>query len=174
NLPEPLAKQASEPTSLRLDFAVGSERVDIEGNLGATRRFAIALEKRDDRLELARGALAFGGSLPEPPAAGLGIYGNVRRLDVDEWAALLESRAAARAPDDRRARGIDELVAEVRLDIGDLAAFGQEVGAAHLGVQRGDTAWQIDIDSGQIAGSVRVPRDLRGRPAIVEIGRAHV
>ncbi|MGB7214000.1 MAG: YhdP family protein [Gammaproteobacteria bacterium] len=167
NLPEPFAKQASEPTSLQLDFAVAPRRLDIEGNYGATRRFAISLEKRDDRLELARGALAFGGSLPEPPAAGLGIYGNVRRLDVDEWAALLKARSAARAGGGRRARGIDELLAEVRLDIGDLAAFGQEVGAAQLDVRRGDTAWLIDIDSAQVAGSVRVPRDLRGRPAIV-------
>src|SRR5690606_41380411 len=98
--------------------------------------------------------------LPELLAAGSGIYGNVCRVGAEEWAALLKAWSAARAGGSGRARGLDELLAEVRLDIGDLAAFGQEVGAAQLDVRRGDTAWMIDIDSAQVAGSVR------------EIGRA--
>src|SRR5690606_25066168 len=47
-LPEPFAKQASEATSLQVDFALGSGRLDVEGNVGATRRFVIAFEERGD------------------------------------------------------------------------------------------------------------------------------
>ena len=168
NLPEPFAKQASEPTSLQLDFTLGPARLDIEGNIGATRRFVMALEERAGGLALAHGALAFGGSLPEAPsAAGIGIYGSVRRLDIDEWTALLRSRGRGTGGVGRTGLGLGELLAEARLEVGDLAVFGHEVGAARLGVRRDDTEWRIEIDSTPVAGSVRVPRDLRGRPAIV-------
>src|SRR5690606_38091075 len=133
------------------------------------RRFVLALVPGDDGYELERAAHALGGALPVPGAAGgLGGYGSVPELDFDAWAALVRRPAGARrASRGLAASGLGELFVEAELDIGDFSAFGQQIGAAELRVRRGDGSWRIGIDSAPVAGTITVPRDLTGRPAIV-------
>src|SRR5690606_21398267 len=168
-LPEPFSKAAGEPTGLELEVLLGARGLDVQGYVGATRRFVLSMVPGDDGFELEGASLALGGALPvAPPEGGLGIYGTVARLDFDAWAALVRrapGRPAARArlADSR----LGNLFAEAELEIGDFTAFGQQLGAARLAVERDEHAWRIDIASAPVAGSISVPRDLRGRPPIV-------
>lgn len=168
-LPEPFNKAAGEPTSLELELALGARGLDVSGYVGATRRFVLSMVPGDDGFELEAAALALGGALPVARAdGGLGVYGKVPKLDFDAWAALVRpaaGRATSRAS--LAESGLGEIFAEAELEIGQFTAFGQEVGAARLDVRRTDAEWLIDIASGPVDGSIRVPRDSSGRPAIV-------
>lgn len=169
NFPEPFRKPAADPTNLKLDFAIDAERVDVTGHLGANRRAVMAFRPGDDGFELKQGAVTFGGDgPPERAEPGLGVYGSLPRLDVDAWLALIR-------PTGGRARERDEFAAgllggaftEAQLEVSDFAAFGQHVGAAQLDVRRDDQEWRIQIEAHPVAGTVRVPRNVDGRPRIV-------
>lgn len=167
-LPEPFNKEAGEPTGLELELALDDDGLDVSGYVGATRRFVMSLTPGDDGFELERAALALGGALPVARTeGGLGVYGSVPKLDFDAWAALVRPKAGNRPRTVLARSGLGELFAEAELDIGDFTAFGQQVGAARLAVRRGDTAWQIDIASAPVDGTISVPRRFTGRPAIV-------
>ncbi|HEX6993881.1 MAG TPA: YhdP family protein [Gammaproteobacteria bacterium] len=168
-LPEPFNKAAGEPTGLELELALGASGLDVRGYVGATRRFVLSMVPGDDGFELEGAALALGGALPVARAdGGLGVYGTVPELDFDAWAALVRPATGRTASGAGLAEsGLGEIFAEAELDIGDFTAFGQQIGAARLEVRRTDAEWLIDIASAPVDGSIRVPRDLRGRPAIV-------
>ena len=167
-LPEPFNKAAREPTSLELELALHASGIDVEGYVGATRRFVLSMVPGDDGFELEAAALALGGALPVARAeGGLGVYGTVPKLDFDAWAALVRPAGSATSRASLAESGLGEIFAEAELEIGDFTAFGQQIGAARLDVKRTDAEWLIDISSKPVAGSIRVPRDLRGRPPIV-------
>lgn len=167
-LPPPFRKEAAEPTGLELELAFGAGGLDARGHVGATRRFELSLAAGNDGLELEHAVLALGGAVPAARAyGGLGVYGTVPKLDFDAWAALVRQRPdAAGRPSSLAASRLGDLFAEAELDVGDFTAFGQQVGAARLSVQRAPDEWRIDIDSSPVAGVFRVPRRLAGRPAI--------
>ena len=175
-LPEPFAKAAGDATNLRLDFTVGAERMDVEGHVGPTRRFALRFAGGDTGLALERGTLRLGGGLPELRASsGLTVYGAVPALHFDDWAAMVragrESEQGAALADS----GLGELFNEAELDVADFSVFGQQLGASRLSVRRGVNEWLIDVDSAPVAGTIAIPRDLRGRPPIVaEMGRLYL
>ena len=167
-LPEPFSKAPGEPTSLELELSLGASGLDVQGHVGATRRFVLSMAPADDGFELEAGALALGGALPVARAAGgLAVYGSVSKLDFDAWTALVRPGSANASRASLAESGLGELFAEADLDIGDFTAFGQQVGAARLAVDRMQDEWRIDIDSGPVAGTITVPRDLGGRPPIV-------
>src|SRR5690606_29956243 len=154
---------------LELELELGAGGLDVQGYVGATRRFMLSMAPGDDGFELVGASLGLGGVLPvAPPEGGLGVYGTVPKLDFDAWAALVRpapgsSAARARLADSR----LGDLFAEAELEVGDFTVLGQQLGAARLAVERDARAWRIDIASAPVAGSISVPRDLRGRPPIV-------
>jgi uncharacterized protein YhdP len=128
-LPAPLAKEPGEPTNVLLDFAFPAQGgLTIDGNLGATRRLALRYSRGPLGLEFDRGAVQLGGDPPVLPSApGLVVRGNVPAFDLDEWLALAD------APSRDRTR---TLLAGAELEIGDFAAFGQQLGATRLDAHR--------------------------------------
>ncbi len=166
-LPTPFRKEPGEPTGLELELVFGAGGLEARGHVGATRRFDFALAAGDDGLELEHAVLTLGGASPAAPVdGGLAVYGTVPKLDFDAWAALVRAHGSSGQPSGLAASGLGKLFVEAQLDVGDFTAFGQQVGAARLAVQRAATEWQIDIDSAPVAGVFRVPRHLAGRPAI--------
>ena len=166
--PPPLAKPPGEPVNLRLAFEVdGSRALVIDGNLGASRRFDFRLDRRDDRFALSRGALAFGGDDPVLPLRdGIVVHGRVPSLQLDQWLSL------GRSANVQQAR---PLFYSADLEIGEFGAFGQQLGTTTLAVGRGDRVWDIEIESGAIAGRVEVPQALRSRsPIIADMDRVYL
>jgi uncharacterized protein (TIGR02099 family) len=159
-LPEPLAKAPDEPTNLALDFRfLSGEHLDVTGNLGATRRFALGFDIDNDTFEFSRGAVAFGGEEPRLPVQqGLLVAGRIGKVELDPWLRLAGATGIGRA-------GPVFLGADV--DIADLHAYGQQLGATSLRVERGPDAWQIDIGSEAIAGQITVPRSIQADDPVV-------
>jgi uncharacterized protein (TIGR02099 family) len=157
--PEPLAKAPAEPTNLSLDFdfAAGG-RLEVAGNVGATRRFALSFDRSAEGLEFARAAVRFGGGEPVLPIQpGVLVDGQIETLALDEWFALADRTGIGQV--EQRFLGAD-------LTIADFSVFRQQLGASRLTVQRGNDAWRIDIGSEPISGRIVVPRGTNPRAPI--------
>lgn len=167
--PEPLAKLPADATSFQVDLIFPqSERVDIEGNLGAANRFAFSLANRPDELELLRGSVRFGGSYPLLPSTdGLDIRGSLGQVRLDDWLNFFE--------DITTGASADATLSNVDLEFADFSGFGQRLGATTLTVQRQPPEWIVDIDSEPVSGHVVMPLDLRTREQIrATMTRLHI
>ena len=158
--PEPFAKQPGEPENLGLVFEFpGGSRLRVDGNLGASRRFAFDYLDGPQGYRLTRGAVQFGGEQPVLPSAdGLTVNGSLPVLDVGAWLALSETFDTEPA---------EALFTSGELELAELFALGQELGSSTLGARRDGESWQVDVDSEAIAGSLSIPRELALRPQIV-------
>jgi len=166
--PEPLAKTPSEAMNMRLEFSFAAgNRLEVSGNLGASRRFALDFEAGDDGLAFSSGAVQFGGDEPRLPIQpGIIVGGLVESLALDEWLDVAGNTELGRA-------GTSFLGAD--LEIGEFRAFGQQLGATDLRVTRGTDAWSIDLASEAIAGEILVPSDGSDRkPIVADMSRVYL
>ena len=159
--PTPFEKAPGDPSNLRLAIALPrGGGLEIEGNLGATRRLVLRFAAEGGRLRLERGAVSFGGDAPRlPQQPGLAVTGTLPALNVGEWLALLRASG-----DGARS---DPLIAGVQLEVAELAAFGQQLGTSMLDVRRDGEVWNVAVESEAIAGDIVVPLALAERPQIV-------
>jgi len=159
--PEPLSKPPAEATSFQVDFIFPqSDRLDIEGNLGAANRFALSFWNRDEGLSLRKGSVRFGGSYPLlPPQDGLDIRGALGEVHLDEWSKVFADVSSQ--------TGLDALLSTADLEFTDFWALGQHLGQAKLVIERQPPAWLVDIDSEPIMGRLVVPLDAGSRSQIV-------
>ncbi|HEY8519746.1 MAG TPA: YhdP family protein [Gammaproteobacteria bacterium] len=169
--PPPFAKGPAEPTNVQVDLVLGGDALEASGHFGAARRFALELERRDEGgYALRRGAVRFGGDVPMPRFdRGLTIDGTLPSLDLDQWLALLDAGAPARAGGREQSPLEARLFAGADLEIGDFTAFRQQLGASRVSVRRRTSDWQIEVDSEPVAGTILVPADLDRQPRIVAV-----
>ncbi|HUO67297.1 MAG TPA: YhdP family protein, partial [Gammaproteobacteria bacterium] len=174
-LPAPFEKAPAEPTNLTLQIEFPQDGgLDVRGNLGSSRRFAVQFDPSssgDSNFEFKRAALRFGGAAPEFRAeSGVTFDGSVGALDVDAWLAL------PTAPTTRSANGAATTdwagaFAGAELESTDLTAFSQKLGATKVSARRRTDDWQIEVDSGPIAGTLLVPVDLTAKPQVIAVMR---
>ena len=166
--PEPLAKPPGEASNLQLDFQFTSaDQLEIDGNLGATRRFALDYGIDSDRLQFRRGTVAFGGAEPLlEDSEGIVVSGRLPQLDLNDWLALAKTTSIERAR---------PLFLGADLEVAEFRAFGQHLGSTHLAVEREDDGWDVEIESEAIAGRVQIPLDLSTRAQIIaDMERVHL
>ena len=139
----------------------------VDGNLGATRRFALSYANGPAGFAFDRGAVEFGGSKPDLPSEpGLRVDGNLPELHLNDWLGFAQSSALARA---------EPLYRGARLELAEFFAFGQRLGSTKLEVSRDGTAWGVDITSEPVAGHLEIPDPSRGRaPIVAEMERVYL
>jgi uncharacterized protein (TIGR02099 family) len=166
--PEPFAKPPGEPSNLEIDMTFPDGGLEMEGYVGATRRFALQLDadaENEGKFRFRRAALRFGGALPEFRFdRGVTVDGMLPQLRVDDWLPLSTGASGKRSQWSGAFAGAD-------LDIAEFSVFGQKLGSTKIDARRGTDDWQIDIDSGAIAGTLLVPTDLASDPQIVAMMR---
>jgi uncharacterized protein (TIGR02099 family) len=166
--PEPFAKAPGEPTNLELDIAFPASGLEMQGHLGATRRFLIDFDATPGGprpFEFQRAALQFGGELAEFRAErGVTLDGSLPRLRVDDWLALRSSTGEA-----PRAAAWSGTLAGAQLDVAEFSLFGQQLGSTRLAARRRTDDWQFEIDSDAIAGTLLVPTELSGDRQVVAV-----
>jgi uncharacterized protein (TIGR02099 family) len=171
--PAPFAKAPSEPTNLEVELVFGQDGgLDMQGHLGASRRFALQFDpgQSEGRFAFRRAALRFGGALPEfRVETGITVDGRIGELDVDEWLALRGNGGSAATAGD--ARVSLSSFAGADLDVTELEVFGQKLGATKAVVRRRTDDWQLEIDSQPVAGTLLIPVDLSNDPQIVAVMR---
>jgi uncharacterized protein (TIGR02099 family) len=167
--PAPFAKAPSEPTNLEVELVFGQDGgLDMQGHLGASRRFALQFDpgQAEGRFAFRRAALRFGGARPEfRVETGVTVDGRIGELDVDEWLAL-------RGDGNGGSPGFSlSSFAGADVDVTDLEVFGQKLGATKAVVRRRTDDWQLEIDSQPLAGTLLIPIDLSNDPRIVAVMR---
>lgn len=168
--PEPFAKSPGEPTNLELDMTFPEGALEMTGNLGATRRFALefdAVQGGERPFVFRRAALGFGGALAELTAdRGVTLDGTLPRLRVDDWLALSRPQGSG-GQGGEWSGGL----AGAQLAVAEFSIFGQRLGSTRLTARRRTDDWQLEIDSNAIAGTVLVPIDLDRDPKVVAVMR---
>ena len=90
--PEPFAKAPGEPTNLQVEMLFPEQGMEMRGNLGSARRFALDFDSdpaTEGKFQFRRAAIRFGGALPEFHAEqGVTLDGTLPVLHVDDWMAL--------------------------------------------------------------------------------------
>ena len=165
--PEPFAKAPGEPTNLQLEMLFPARGMEMRGNVGPARRFALDFDSDpgvEGKFVFRRAALKFGGALPEFHAEqGVSIDGSLPVLHVDEWMALSSGGGTSRRSNWSGAfSGAD-------LDVADFYVFGQQLGSSKVSARRRTDDWQFEIDSNAIAGTIIVPMDLVKDPQVVAV-----
>jgi uncharacterized protein (TIGR02099 family) len=158
-LPEPFAKGPGTATGLQLDFAFQPDgTLTVDGNVGASRRFATEYAQHEGRFRLRRGQVRFGGEAASlPREAGLVIEGTLPLLDLGKWLSLTRERDLEPSY---------PLLSELDLQVNDLSAFGQHLGNTAVRVAKSEREWEVHVDSEAIAGDIILPTDLSGRPYV--------
>jgi uncharacterized protein YhdP len=171
-LPAPFEKPPAEPTNLNVQIEFPQDGgLDVHGYVGSSRRFAVQFDpasRGDSNFEFRRAALRFGGGAPEfRTESGITFDGSVGALDVDAWLAL------PTAPSQNDAASTDwaGAFAGAELESTDLTAFAQRLGATKVSARRRTDDWQIELDSGPIAGTLLVPVDLTAKPQVIAVMR---
>jgi uncharacterized protein (TIGR02099 family) len=171
-VPAPFEKAPAEPASLEVEIEFPQDGgLDVQGYLGAARRFAVQFEPESGgagrNFAFRRAALRFGGAVPEFRAEnGITFDGSVGALDVDAWLALAPASGANAASTDWAGA-----FAGAELEAADLTAFAQKLGATKVSARRRTDDWQIELDSGPVAGTLLVPFDLTAKPQVIAVMR---
>jgi len=160
-LPEPLTKSPYEPTNFRLDFVFSeSDRLDVSGQVGAARRFALSFRNREGELSFRRGNVRFGGDYPLlPPRDGLTINGTLGELGLEEWWDFFRGEVSGGA--------FSDVLLGSNLEIADLSAFGQSLGQTNVALRQDPAQWRLDVESDPVAGTITLPLNSVGRPQVV-------
>lgn len=169
--PEPFAKPPGEPTSLELNMTFPVGGLEIDGYLGATRRFIVDFDATPGDAKpfvFRRAALQFGGALPEFRAErGVTLNGRLPELRVDDWIALSRSAGEAGVGGGEWSGSF----AGADLDVAEFSIFGQRLGSTRVSARRRTDDWQFELESNAIAGTVFVPADLSGDPQVLAVMR---
>ncbi|HET8699515.1 MAG TPA: YhdP family protein, partial [Gammaproteobacteria bacterium] len=168
--PAPFAKAPGDPTNLQVDLTFPpSGGLDMQGYLGASRRFALQFDEAaggaEGKFDFRRAALRFGGALPELRVdRGVTIDGNLPELHVDDWLALAGENGGS-------GTGFSAGFGGGALEVTAFSAFGQELGSTKLSARRHTDDWQLEIDSAPVAGTLLIPVDLDRDPQVVAVMR---
>ncbi|APV50455.1 TIGR02099 family protein [Betaproteobacteria bacterium GR16-43] len=151
-LPAPFDKAAADARALTVNIRkLGSpEELTVATLAGAGRGFFAT--RGAPGAERWQAALAFGTSVDTPPLKdGIWLYGDLARLDVDQWLSVFPTREGASAPGGGDAgpslRGFDLRLKEV--------LFTQrEFHNLAVSLERSGTEWKGHLEGAQISGDV--------------------
>lgn len=159
DLPQPFPKPAEQPQPLNLQIDFARPVTRIEGLLGSQ------LSLRVDVIGADLDGIVYLGTVPEVAdpwqaeiyAPGLELRGNLDSFRVSEWLDILNNTGIVSSP----SRDLTPWISRVRLDIGELDVFGQQMGAVNIQIEDllGTDYWTVALDSESVAGSVLIPFD---------------
>ncbi len=160
-LPEPLGKDADDAVSTRLVISNTAPSPDLELGLdyGLNLRFAGAVRPSTPENPLRRGILHFGsGDLVDPTEAGLSVDGNIARLPVDEWRALVPDEGSGEFPS--WLHRVELAVGEARLGTLSFANVALEADAG---------GWRLSSDDERHRGHVTGGFPMLSQPVDVQL-----
>jgi uncharacterized protein (TIGR02099 family) len=161
-LPAPIGKS---PTESRHLFAVGSLPLPGDsvlqvgyGDIVASLRLA----ESNGALAITGGDILVGSETPPPPGGeGFRVTGHLQHLDLAEWRDWV---ARTDVGGDSRYDGLPSPSRRANLRIDSLALGDMRLTDATLGLVRTPSAWEMELESDQMQGTVRLPDDTRSAP----------
>ncbi|MEJ5863819.1 YhdP family protein [Pseudomonas farsensis] len=162
DLPAPFGKTAAQTRDSRFSMTLQGAERRIDAAYADLARFAYAAPA--DKLGQGRGELMLGTDEAIPPSGqGLRVRGRLDSLDLDPW----QQKAAHLAGSDPGGSA-RQLLQSVDLSIGQLKAYGVDLNQAVVRLARGGPAWELRVDSKEVAGSARIP-DAKAAPMTIRL-----
>lgn len=168
-LPAPLDKRPDERRPLRLELDMDAAGLRARAGLGRSVNASVEFRRGERGLQISRGAVRLGGgeaaALPVGP--GLRIDGRTPYLSVSALTQLRWKEPSQRA--------LQDLLAEVDLDVGRLEVLGYEFDGVSGRLHPGNRAWDVDLSAATVQGRLRVPYDFTGDvPLVADLDRLKV
>ena len=169
DLPQPFGKPLYDAIdfSTAIVFPRGGEQVESTGVAGDVFSWRVAFVKAEDRWDLDRGVLSFGGDADVdsvPDTRGLHLRGNAGYAHVQEWVDL--------ARESETKTGVAERIRSIDLTIDNLHMLGQHLVDHRVRVDRSAEDWLVQLEGDDIVGSAFVPYDFNsGRAIVIEAER---
>jgi uncharacterized protein (TIGR02099 family) len=160
-LPQPFAKSAASPTSVRADVDFFHEQIRFKADMGNDIRGRGQLIPDDARnFQLNMLDIAFSTELKPKPRQGLHLYGSIEEVSVDDWVRFIKNTGRAN----------HELLQTVDLSIDRAMAFRREVDGARIRLKQENQHFLGNIDASIINGSFTAPwRPSPQNPVIIDL-----
>ncbi|MDP1709072.1 MAG: YhdP family protein [Gammaproteobacteria bacterium] len=167
-LPDPLGKPEAEAVSFMIESALAStpqnRRINLHYGNGRNGTFEFA--RVNKAWELARGELYFGVAKATLPPQGLRVSGEVERFALTEWLQFLDGGAS-------RAGSLTGKLNAVDIQVGALEVYGQHFSDIQLRASQTAQAWEANVGSTALAGSLRLTREKEAM-LVMKLERLHL
>lgn len=163
-LPAPFGKTAEErrDTTLRMTLGGERQRYAFRHDTLAALTYVVPAGKWTE----GGGELVLGGAAANLRTdQGLFVRGNLPRLDLSEWQALLDEYGETSGN-----RAASSLLRRVQLDIGVFDGFGTRIDNLGVDLQPLAEGWSLGLDSRTVTGTARLPGN-GGEPIVLELSR---
>ncbi len=152
DLPAPLVKTAGQAVTLRIERRFSGPQERLSFAYGEVVSAQLVRRREGARMVVSRATISFGGPAAEPDRDGAWVSGNVKRLDVDRWLALLGEAPGGQFP-----------TPALDVRIGELTLLGRRFhDVAVNGASRGD-AWQSKVAAREFDGTLTWRGQGRGK-----------
>ena len=169
NLPAPVGKTAEETRKLlvQVPLPLKTEKpMHIRYGESADAQLAAIGDKGGVRVE--RGEVRLGAGVAVLPSRdGVRVVGSLPEFDESLWVPILAKESADSPLTSSPA------VNHVDMTFGTLKLADHQLDKARLQADRGENAWDINIDSEQAVGSIHLP-DARDAPLVMDMERLYL
>ena len=169
NLPAPVGKTAGETRNLlvQVPLPLKSEK-PMHIRYGEVADAQLAMISDKGGLRVARGQVRLGAGVAVLPSQqGVRVVGALPEFDEGLWAPILAKETAGGPLTSTAA------VNHLDMAFGTLKLADRQLDKARLRADRGDNAWDVNIDSEQAVGRIHLP-DARDAPLVMDMERLYL
>ncbi|MES2217929.1 MAG: YhdP family protein [Pseudomonadota bacterium] len=161
NLPAPYAKKAVDPTVFQAAIDLNeSKYVKIKLTYAKLLSAALSLQKDNQQLTLYGGEIKLGSNAANwQTAPGVLVSGQTSELDVATWEKYFDS---FNNHDKNKPQNNFKLLRGIDLSANVLRVMNVSLHNAHVNASMNNTAWDVQMSSNEIGGSLTVPFNLEG------------
>ena len=166
--PYPLGKTAETKRALKAEFVFPEAgRLDLVGELSGAGSWSVMCTT-EERVDVRGGRIIVGTAPVElPDSDGLWIGGRIDSLRVNAWLDYIKTLELPPA-DDPVLRGL-------RVEAGEMFAYGQRVESAAIVADRNASEWMIRVRAPTAEGAIFLPTDFdSGEPIVLRMDRLHL
>ena len=155
NLPAPFGKKVADPVPLRFEKKITGEKQDLLLlNYGKALAAVLSRRHENGKTTIERGTVNLGSAAVLPAQPGIWLNGELALLDLDHWRGILgQSSAKTQLPG----------FAGLNLKFGAVDAFGKRFNDLRISAKMQEGAWQANVQSRELDGSVHWNPEGRGR-----------
>lgn len=178
NAPYPVGKSSKERRDSEVKVLLNTSGAGSDGIIPINVRYGnnvsavLALHHQQDGWRPRRADVRIGrGSAQMPSGDGIHLFARLDKLDLDAWRETLLPTSTDKHVATQRTAAM--ALSEADFEIGQVQWLSRRFNEVHVGVVRGPDAWNIDVTSDKLAGTVTVPQQEQD-PIVVDLTRLYV
>lgn len=180
NAPYPLGKGSMErrdsEVKILLDNAGAGEVgiIPINVRYGNNVSAVLALHRQQAQWRPQRADVRIGrGPAHMPTEDGIHLFARLDKLDVDAWRELVLPASANNSIATESASASALALREADFEVGQVQWLSRRFNEVHIGVMLGPDAWNVDVSSDTLSGTVMVPQRVQD-PVVIDLTRLYL